>query len=77
MQHPIICALLAWVCAVFRSRQSLWLENVALRHQLAAYQRAVHSPVLDLALSLLVRLAGCLGLRPATYGDRLAAPTVP
>jgi putative transposase len=44
MPHPIICAWLAWICAAFRSRQSLWLENVALRHQLAVYQRAVHRP---------------------------------
>jgi putative transposase len=44
MQHPIICAWLASICAVFRSRQSLWLENVALRHQVAVYQRAVHRP---------------------------------
>jgi putative transposase len=44
MQHPMICALLAWICAAFRSRHSLWLENAALRHQLAVYQRAVHRP---------------------------------
>jgi hypothetical protein len=85
MQHPMICALLAWICGVFRSRQSLRLENVALRRQLAVYQRAVprphlgptRPPVQGLALSLLVRLAGCLGLRPATYGGGLAAQTFP
>jgi hypothetical protein len=84
VQHPIICALLAWVCALFRSRQSLWLENIALRHQLAVYQRAVHRPHLGptdrlfwACLPRLVGLAGCSGLRPATYGNDLAAQTVP
>jgi putative transposase len=44
MQHPMLCAWLASICAVFRSRRSLWLENVALRHQVAVYQRAVNRP---------------------------------
>ena len=44
MQYPMLCAWLASICAVLRSRRSLWLENVALRHQVAVYQRAVHRP---------------------------------
>jgi putative transposase len=36
---PIVCALLRLVSTVVRSRLSLQLEIVALRHQLAVYQR--------------------------------------
>ncbi|MGB5340080.1 MAG: hypothetical protein WBO06_13415, partial [Gammaproteobacteria bacterium] len=36
---PIVCALLLLVSSVIRSRLSLQLEIVALRHQLAVYQR--------------------------------------
>jgi putative transposase len=36
---PIVCALLLLVSTVIRSWVSLQLEIVALRHQLAAYQR--------------------------------------
>ena len=36
---PIIRAILAFVSTVFRSRFSLQFEIVALRHQLAVYQR--------------------------------------
>jgi len=36
---PIVCALLAFVSTLFRSRHSLQLEIVALRHQLTVYQR--------------------------------------
>ena len=41
---PIICALLAFVSTLFRSRHSLQLEIVALRHQLTVYQRAAQRP---------------------------------
>ena len=41
---PIISALLAFVAGLFRSRASLCLENLALRHQLAVYQQTVASP---------------------------------
>ena len=41
---PIIRALLAFVASVFRSRASLQLEIVALRHQLALYQRSIRRP---------------------------------
>ena len=41
---PVISALLAFVTSVFRSRASLCLEHVALRHQLAVYKQTVHYP---------------------------------
>ena len=41
---PVISALLAFVVALFRSRRSLYLEHLALRHQLAVYQRSVPRP---------------------------------
>jgi putative transposase len=44
MMPPVISALLAFVMALFRSRRSLHLEHLALRHQLAVYQRSVPRP---------------------------------
>jgi len=41
---PIVCALLLLVSTVIRSRVSLQLEIVALRHQLAVYQRTAKRP---------------------------------
>ena len=41
---PVISALLAFVAGLFRSRASLCLEHLALRHQLAVYQQTVHRP---------------------------------
>jgi putative transposase len=41
---PVISALLAFVTGLFRSRASLCLENLALRHQLAVYQQTAHRP---------------------------------
>ena len=41
---PMVSALLVFVAALFRSRASLHLENLALRHQLAVYQQTVHHP---------------------------------
>ena len=41
---PIVCALLLLVSTVIRSRVSLQLEIVALRHQLAVYQRTTKRP---------------------------------
>ena len=41
---PVISALLAFMAALFRSRASLSLEHLALRHQLAVYQRSVPRP---------------------------------
>jgi putative transposase len=41
---PVISALLAFVAGFFRSRASLHLEHLALRHQLAVYQQTVDRP---------------------------------
>jgi putative transposase len=41
---PVISAVLAFVVTLFRSRSSLCLEHLALRHQLALYQQTVHRP---------------------------------
>jgi putative transposase len=41
---PVISALLAFVAGLFRSRASLCLEHLALRHQLAVYQQTVDRP---------------------------------
>ena len=42
--RPPICALFAFVSTLFRSRFTLQLENVAVRHQLAVYQRTTWRP---------------------------------
>jgi hypothetical protein len=44
MMLPVLTALLAFAVGFFRSRASLCLENLALRHQLAVYQQTVHRP---------------------------------
>jgi hypothetical protein len=41
---PVISALLACGAGLFRSRASLHLEHLALRHQLAVYQHTIHRP---------------------------------
>jgi putative transposase len=41
---PVISALVTCVAGLFRSRASLHLEHLALRHQLAVYQRSVPRP---------------------------------
>jgi putative transposase len=41
---PVISALLAFVVGLFRSRASLCLEHLALRHQLAVYKQTVYRP---------------------------------
>ena len=41
---PVISALLACVAGLFRSRASLHLEHLALRHQLAVYQHTMQRP---------------------------------
>jgi hypothetical protein len=43
---PVISALLALVASRCRSRTSLSLENLALRHQLAVYKQTVQRPSL-------------------------------
>ena len=47
MMPPVISALLDFVMALFRSRRSLHLEHLALRHQLAVDQRAQPRLLLD------------------------------
>src|SRR5512132_2279820 len=44
MMPPLILALFAFMTALFRSRASLHMEHLALRHQLAVYQRSVLRP---------------------------------
>ena len=81
---PVISALLAFVAGLFRSRASLCLEHLALRHQLAVYQQTVHRPRLHptdrLFWAWLSRLwpgwQRCPGVRPAPHGHRLAAPAL-
>jgi putative transposase len=46
MMLPVLAALLAFAVGLFRSRKSLCLENLALRHQLAVYKQTVHRPCL-------------------------------
>src|SRR6266511_3877950 len=41
---PVVRALLAFLAACFRSRRSMQLEILALRHQLSVYQRSVPRP---------------------------------
>jgi hypothetical protein len=41
MIPPVISALFACMAALVRSRASLHLEHLALRHQLAVYQRSL------------------------------------
>ena len=41
---PLVYAIFALVSTVFRSRFSLQLAIVALRHQLAVYKRTVQRP---------------------------------
>jgi transposase InsO family protein len=44
MMPPVVSALPGFVAALFQSRASLHLENLALRHQIAVYQQTVHHP---------------------------------
>jgi transposase InsO family protein len=44
MMLPILSALLAFSVGLFRSRASLCLEHLALRHQLAVYKQTIHRP---------------------------------
>jgi putative transposase len=53
MMLPIFSALLAFIAALFRSRTSLCLEHLALRHQLAVYKQTIHRPRLRLSDRLL------------------------
>ena len=44
--QSVFSALIAYVVSHFRSHESLRLENMALRHQLAVYQHTVMRPKL-------------------------------
>jgi hypothetical protein len=44
MRLPVLSAVLACMAALVRSRASLHLEHLALRHQLAVYQHTIHRP---------------------------------
>jgi putative transposase len=47
MLPPVLHALLAFSVALFRTRCAMQLEILALRHQLAVYQRSVPRPHLQ------------------------------
>lgn len=51
--RPVVSALLAFLAACFRSRRSMQLEILALRHQVAVYQRSVPRPRIQPADRLL------------------------
>jgi hypothetical protein len=76
---PVISALLAFIAALFRSRASLHLEHLALRHQLAVYKQTVGRPQLHPTDRLLWAWLSRLwsgwesGVRSASYRHRLAA----
>ena len=82
---PVIRALLAYLVSMFRLREALRLENMALRHQVAVYHRTVHrprfpangSPVLVLACPPMGKMAGRARLRAALHGPRVATEAVP
>ena len=82
---PVVSALLACLAAWFRSRHSMQLEILALRHQLAVYQQSVprpriradRPPVVGLACPSVVRVAGRACLCPTPHRDRLAEEAIP
>ena len=45
--RPVVSALLAFLAACFRSRRSMQLEILALRHRVAVYQRSVPRPCIQ------------------------------
>jgi hypothetical protein len=44
MLPPVSAVLLTCVTTLFRARATLYLENLALRHQLTVYQQSVRRP---------------------------------
>ena len=80
----VFSALMAYVVSHFRSHDSLRLENMALRHQLAVYQHTVKRPKLRpsdrLFWAWLSRLwpgwQHALAVRAAAHRDRVAEETV-
>jgi len=57
---PVVSALLAFLAAYFRSRRALQLEILALRHQLAVYQRSVPRPCIQPSDRLFWSWLACL-----------------
>jgi hypothetical protein len=54
---PVISALAPCVVGLFRSRASLHLEHLALRHQLAVYQRSVPRPLSSAKIDVWAKFA--------------------
>ncbi|MEO8740079.1 MAG: hypothetical protein ABI537_10300 [Casimicrobiaceae bacterium] len=78
---PIVSALIAFVAAELRSRLSMQLEIVALRHQLGVYQSSARRPRLGSGDRVLWSWLSrhwsrwrqvLIFVRPG-YGDRVAA----
>src|SRR3982074_803593 len=74
--------LLASLASIFRSRASLGLENLALRHQIGVLHRSAgkrpkidrgRPPAVDLSVAPLARLALGVGHRQARNGRSLAS----
>src|SRR5467141_1473762 len=72
-----LTTLLATLWSIFRSRASLGLENLALRHQIGVLQRSAgkrpkidlgRPPAVDLSVAPLARLALGVGHRQARNG---------
>jgi hypothetical protein len=57
---PVVCVLFVFLAACFRSRCSMQLEILALRHQLAVYQRSVPRPRIQPTDRLLWSWLACL-----------------
>ena len=73
---PISRALLAFVASLFRSRLSLQLEIVALRHQLGAYHRSIRRPQVHLADRLFWAWLSC-GWARLSRTSRPGQPSIP
>ena len=79
----VVFAILSTLGALFRSKHSLRVENAALRHQLAIYQRTVRRPIFDPETAFYGRgcfgvgkLAGSAGIRSAGDRHRVATQTL-
>jgi hypothetical protein len=71
--RALICALVAFVSTLFRSRLALQLENVALRHQLTVYQRTTKRPRIGFGDRILWSLASWLEFAWKMLKKRLAS----
>jgi hypothetical protein len=84
IMSPIVSVLLASVFTWFRSRLSMQMELIALRHQVAVYKQNIprstpadRSLALGLALPAVAPLATGSGVRTTPYGHHLAEEAVP